>query len=465
MAIQDDLTKYGINLSKLSNGSIMASLGGVSHAIDPNSLQGSGIDLNSLPVNDNFGTGGSPLGLNDLLRQGQQTYDWNRERAASDATNNTFGPNHLTQAQYQAQQASQPVDPRNKLPTESTEQWMARTGIKGPTQGSSPTSMTPSNPATTTAPPSAMPSSQSPITAPGNPATQNQAGTSDQSARIAMIKQINPNATDAQIQQILAAFPNGGGTNGTNVSNVTTGTNASSSGINIGGINYDTGNADTNAALKAIYDSGKTTVSQGYQLNPNLTLDPSTINQFLTAATNSVHPYYAQQIKGIQDQLGRDTGQAQAGYENNLANEQQSFKSNLGNAREQYAGNGLAFSGQRGQGETNMQNSENRTLNYNALQYGNQIGDLARNAEKQIGASNMSGFQLPTTPSYSASLSGDKGGFNTNGNTSSSYSSGGYNVGSLTSAEQSDIANRQNSLINSAYGRMSSGLSYQDLLK
>lgn len=246
--------------------------------------------------------------------------------------------------------------------------------------------------------------------------------------------------------------------------NVSSNSNGSG-GLVINGVSYDTGNKDTNAALQAVYDSGKNTVSQGYQLNPNLTLDQGTIDQFLTQATNAVHPYYAQQIKGIQDQLGRDTGQVTSQYQNTQADEQQAYKSNLGNAREQYAGNGLAFSGQRGLGETNMQNSENRTLNQNALNYGNQVGDLARNAEKQIGTSNMTGFQLPNSPTYSASLSGNSGGFDTTGSTTSSYAPGGYNVGSLTSAEQSDIAGRQNSLINSAYGRMSAGLSYQDLLK
>lgn len=243
------------------------------------------------------------------------------------------------------------------------------------------------------------------------------------------------------------------------------GTNTNgTSGITINGQTFDTGNADTNAALQAIYDAGKTTVSQGYQLNPNLTLDQGTVDQFLTAATNSVHPYYAQQIAGIQDQLNRDVGQTTSQYQNTQADEQQQYKSGLASAREQYAGNGLAFSGQRGLGETNMQNSENRMLSQNALNYGNQVGDLARTAEKQIGTSNMSGFQLPSSPTYSASLAGNSGGFDTTGTTTPSYTPGGFNVGSLTSQEQSDITNRQDSLINSAYGRQAAGLSYQDLL-
>lgn len=241
-------------------------------------------------------------------------------------------------------------------------------------------------------------------------------------------------------------------------------TSTPASGITINGQTYDTGNADTNAALQAIYDAGKTTVSQGYQLNPNLTLDQGTVDQFLTAATNSVHPYYAQQIAGIQDQLNRDVGQTTSQYQNTQADEQQQYKSGLASAREQYAGNGLAFSGQRGLGETNMQNSENRMLSQNALNYGNQVGDLARTAEKQIGTSNMSGFQLPSSPTYSASLAGNSGGFDTTGTTTPSYTPGGFNVGSLTSQEQSDITNRQDSLINSAYGRQAAGLSYQDLL-
>lgn len=244
----------------------------------------------------------------------------------------------------------------------------------------------------------------------------------------------------------------------------TTDTQSPTGGLTINGQNYSTGNPDTDAALKAIYDAGKTTIDQGYQLNPNLVLDQNTIDQFLTQATNSVHPYYAQQIQGIKDQLGRDVNKTKAEYENNLATEQGNFQTNLGNNRETWAGNGLAFSGQRGLGEQNMQNAENRTLDFNALNYGNQVGDLARNAEKQIGTNNMSGFQLPDTPSYKASLAGNSGGFNTTGSTSSPYMPGGFNVGSVTSDEASAIQNRQNSLINGAYDRIGAGRGYQDLL-
>lgn len=280
-------------------------------------------------------------------------------------------------------------------------------------------------------------------------------------------KLINPNLNDAQVKQAYDAFyPQGmntQNTTGTNATNATGATGTSSGGITINGQNYSTGNPQTDAALQAMMDQIKEQQAKGNVINPDLQITPEILQQFTDYVTDKVHPQFAEAIQNVKQDLTRNFDSLKAKYDYENQNQEGQFKQQLGTARENYAGSGLAFSGQRGQGETNMANNENRTLDYNALLYGNQAGDYARNAEKQIGASNMTGYQLPEFAKKTASLTGN-GGYSANGTYGNSYTPGSYTLGSIPSEEAATVEAGKQSLINQQLTGAQYGQKYQDLI-
>ncbi len=201
---------------------------------------------------------------------------------------------------------------------------------------------------------------------------------------------------------------------------------------------------------------------QGLAINPNLNLGPEVINQILEKAKATVHPEYAQQIAGVQEDFKRNVGTTADAYGNAIASSEQNFKTNLGNARENYAGNGLTFSGQRGLGETNMQSDQNRSLSGLGSQYGSQLGEYGRSLEKNLGTAGMNNYQLPSLKSYSADLSGN-GGFNSTGSVNTGYTPGTYQLGTIPQSETAAALALRNQNVDEASKRKSAGLSFNDL--
>lgn len=238
---------------------------------------------------------------------------------------------------------------------------------------------------------------------------------------------------------------------------------AQGGGFMIGDKVYSTGNTSQDAAFQAIVQQFNDEQAKGNVVNPDLQITPEIIQKFTDYVTQKIHPQYAETMQGIKDQLARDTGLLSAKYENDTANQEGQYKANLGNARENYAGAGLAFSGQRGMGELNMRDTQNRALDYNSLLYGNQLGDTARTAEQKLGTAGMSGFQLPTNPTRRATLEGT-GGFTLGGNVATGYTPGGFTLGSVPAEEASKIRSGTDDFIQKSYQNAEYGRSYKDLL-
>lgn len=201
---------------------------------------------------------------------------------------------------------------------------------------------------------------------------------------------------------------------------------------------------------------------QGLAINPDLNLGSNEIAQILEKAKTTVHPQYAQQIAGVQEDLARNTELTKQAYESQIANQQQGFQGDLGSAREGFAGAGLTFSGQRGKGEFGMQEAQNRNLSALSSQYGNRLSEFARGAEQQLGTAGMGGFQLPTLRGYSSSLGGE-GGFNQTGNINTGYTPGTYALGEIPQSEAAAALALRNQNVQEASRRKAAGLSYADL--
>lgn len=225
---------------------------------------------------------------------------------------------------------------------------------------------------------------------------------------------------------------------------------------------YNTGDSNLDTTLKELNNFVQNQLAQGLTINPNLNFDQDTLDKFLETAKTQVHPYYAQQIDAIKNDVLRNASQITGNYENDIAAQQQNFQDTLGNARENYAQSGLTFSGQRTKGEQNIANTQNRTLQGLNTAYANKLYDLGTSAEQKIGSGNVN-YTLPSLSQYSANLGG-LGGFD-KGQSISQYNPGQYKLGSIGQEEQAAIEARNQALKKTASADITSGRNYQDLFQ
>ncbi len=146
-------------------------------------------------------------------------------------------------------------------------------------------------------------------------------------------------------------------------------------------------------------------------------------------------------------------------YQNDISGKEAQFQDTLGTSRENNAGAGLTFSGQRNKGELGMESAQNRDLASLNQQYGNKLYDLGRTAEEKIGSTNTP--SLGSLSNYSANLNGN-GGF-TLGSSSTPYTPGGYGTGSLQYDEAAAQEARRQALLKTASESAVAGRGYQDL--
>lgn len=223
-----------------------------------------------------------------------------------------------------------------------------------------------------------------------------------------------------------------------------------------------TGDPVQDALLKELQTFIQKQQDAGLKINEALNFDQKTLDKFLETAKKQVHPYYQSLIDNIKQDVLREAPQILQNYESDIAGEQAQFENQLGTARENFAGSGLAFSGQRAKGELGMQASQDRSLQALSQQYGNKIYDLGRGAEEKIGEGNVN-YNLGALKNYSTNLTGN-GGFTLSG-TTNPYSKGGYKVGSLEYDREADTEARRQALLKTASESVVAGRSYQDLFQ
>jgi|SRR5581483_1427693 len=177
---------------------------------------------------------------------------------------------------------------------------------------------------------------------------------------------------------------------------------------------------------------------QGKKINPNIEIDPATVQKFLDQATTEISPYYASQIKAVQDDLSRNLQTLQKSYELQKKQDEANFKQALSQKQENLAGTGLAFSGVRGQQEQQALEAENRKLEMSGLNASSQAAGAVAQAAQQIGSRNLPG--LPTLNTATATTAGYTPGRNLDFYTPSTT------TGSLERDQLTAIENRKNQL-------------------
>lgn len=202
--------------------------------------------------------------------------------------------------------------------------------------------------------------------------------------------------------------------------------------------NFTTGDPKLDAIYSQLSDFLHSQIEAGQTINPNIQLTPADVQKFIDQASAEVDPYYKSQIDAIKGDLATNLNYLSQQYTLKNQAEGQSFQKNLADTRESLAGNGLAFSGVRGQQENNLQTSEQNTLDSSAAAASKAASDAASAAGKQIGSRNLSDLNAPTLSGYSADLSGNGG---VNATRALNYFNPGNTTGSLEYAANADKRN------------------------
>lgn len=183
-----------------------------------------------------------------------------------------------------------------------------------------------------------------------------------------------------------------------------------SGGTGAGGASpYSTGDPTLDGILQRFEKYIADQTAAGNKFNPNIELDPATVQKFLDQATGEIEPYYQNQIKVIKDNLSSNLSDLQKSYELNKKQSEAQFKTGLATKRENLAGSGLAFSGVRGQQEKSAVDAASLEQEQEALSTTNKLRGALQDAESKIGSRNLSSLQFPNMTEFQATAAGEGG--------------------------------------------------------
>lgn len=247
--------------------------------------------------------------------------------------------------------------------------------------------------------------------------------------------------------RIAAADPNlpaPGTTSSTGVTNTVPGSTAATPAI------QPTGNANLDAALGPLASAVNTLATNG-QVPATLQITPAMVGTFLSWAHTVVDPQTQAALSAEAENVNNAISNAVTNYQNTQAESVQGFGMNLLNEENNAGNNGTAFSGMRNLNESNMVNSENRTLSTNAANTALSLGNTLNAGAAAVGASNANMFNLPTIPG--AGTVSNQGPSTGTFTPSAAPLSLGYNpsiyvAGSIPSSGASNVGNQEANYLN-----------------
>lgn len=166
-----------------------------------------------------------------------------------------------------------------------------------------------------------------------------------------------------------------------------------------------TGNPQLDEILKRMGTYLEDLKAQGKKLNPNVEIEPATIQKFLDQATQEIEPYYSQQIGVIKDDVKRSLDTLQKQFTLQRQQDEQQFKRSIESTQESAADRGTIFSGRRARDEQDLSQSQQRASESAAISAAQQAGNILRGTEQQIGSRNLD-FTAPTFTAPTVSASG-----------------------------------------------------------
>jgi hypothetical protein len=171
------------------------------------------------------------------------------------------------------------------------------------------------------------------------------------------------------------------------------------------GTTFTTGNTGMDELLKQMIADHEKQLAAGKILNPNIPIDPSILKPYFDNAEKELGAYYSEMLAASREDINKSVENLQKAYEMDKESKLADFKNTLGTQRETAAGQGLAFSGGRAQGEQTLQSSSNRALSLSALNQQSKLGDIYRTGEAKIGTRSIQDLVKPIE-SYSLSTGG-----------------------------------------------------------
>ena len=211
-----------------------------------------------------------------------------------------------------------------------------------------------------------------------------------------------------------------------------------------------TGNANLDAALGPLASAVNSLAANG-QVPSTLQITPALVGTFLSWAHTVVDPQTQAALSAEAANVNNAISNAVTNYQNTQAESVQGFGMDLLNEQNEAGQNGTAFSGMRNLNESNMVNTENRTLSTNAANTALSLGNTLNTGAAAVGASNANLFNLPTVPG--AGTVSNAGGAQGTYTPSSAPLSLGYNpaiyvAGTIPSQGASNVGNQEANYLN-----------------
>lgn len=142
-------------------------------------------------------------------------------------------------------------------------------------------------------------------------------------------------------------------------------------------------------SYEAMYNYSQTLLRQGQIVNPNVTIDQSTIDRFTQQARDEVDPYYRQ----IFDQANQDLKTAlesiSSTYGGRVRDIGKAFGQNLENAQKSFASRGLEMSSDRDKAEASIARDATDALSDAERAAREQAQRVGTETERQVGSSNL----------------------------------------------------------------------------
>ena len=170
---------------------------------------------------------------------------------------------------------------------------------------------------------------------------------------------------------------------------------------------FDTLDPALQSSFLQLIDVKQRNIAAGKIVNPDVTLEPDKMAEFLQTAKDQLDPYYQEQLRNIEGDLTTSIQRLQDDYNTSIGRSQDTFKQNLGTQAENEAQTGLTYGSERGVRLGRTIQNENNALTDAATQNQRSIQDTATTAERSIGSSNLAGLGINyNTPTYTAGENG-----------------------------------------------------------
>ena len=245
--------------------------------------------------------------------------------------------------------------------------------------------------------------------------------------------------------------------------------NNTTTGTTTGSLGYTpTGNDNLDKALASISGIISSQKAAGNVLAPGLQVTPELVSQFLAYAHQVVDPQTQQAITTELSNVNADLENQAKQYGYSTAGIIRDFGTSLATEQNAAGASGTAFSGQRALNEQLMADTANNQLGSAGSTAAYNIGNAARSAAAQVGASNAGGINTPSLVSpYVSQFGGQRGTAGTGNGLGFNYTPSLYTVGTIPSAGNTNVANQQANYLNQymTLAGAQSGAQPQDLVK